>query len=171
MLRAPLTVNVGRIRRVPAGACSFRLGGRRYRATLTCVAGHIFDFGITPSPQSVAFVDWDSVPTAALSGDPLAARDLASVEEVPRAWRDVLRRVGPQAESVGWVLHEANTANHTALHEGEFLVLAERAGEEFILHRTEPPSDVMFHLASPDAMPEAVEGEIGDILLSPRRNV
>jgi hypothetical protein len=29
----------------------------------------------------------------------------------------------------------------------------------------------MFHPASSDATPEAVEGEIGDILLSPRRNV
>ena len=148
----------------------FAAGGRRYRATLTCVAGHIFDFGITPSPQSVAFADWDSVPTAALLGDPLAVRDLASVEEIPQAWRDALRRVGPQAASVGWVLHEANTANRITLHEGEFLVLAERAGEEFILHRTEPPSDVMFHLASPDATPEAVGGEIGEILLPPGRN-
>ena len=148
----------------------FAVGGRRYRATLACVAGHIFDFGITPSPQSVAFADWDSVPTAALLADPLVARDLASVDEIPQAWSDALRRLEPQAASVGWLLHEATTANRITLHEGEFLVLAQRDGEEFILHRTEPPADVMFHLASPDATPTAVEGELGEIFLHPRRN-
>jgi hypothetical protein len=81
-----------------------------------------------------------------------------------------VRNVLPLQATPIFELHEANTAIHITLHEGEFLVLAERAGEEFILHRTEPPSDVMFHLASPDASPEAVRGEIGDILLSPRRN-
>ena len=62
----------------PLARVWFVVRGRRYRATLSCVEGHIFDFGITPSPQGVAFAEWDSAPTTELLGDPLSTGDIAA---------------------------------------------------------------------------------------------
>jgi hypothetical protein len=154
----------------PLARVWFVVRGRRYRVTLSCVEGHIFDFGITPSPQGVAFADWDSAPTTELLGDPLSTGDIAARERMPTAWEEALRTVRAQADAAGWTLHDARVANRVTLHEGEFLVLAERDGDEFVLHRTEPPSEVMFHLTSHDGTPEPMRGEVGDILSRPRRD-
>jgi len=147
----------------------FAVERRRYRAVLGCVAGHIFDFGITPSPQTIAFADWDPGAGAELLSDPSAPDSDASAPGLPAAWPDVVATVGGHAAAAGWALHDATTANRVTLDEGEFLVLAERDGDEFVLHRLEPSSDVMFRLVSHDGTPEPIRGEIGDFLRRPRR--
>lgn len=147
----------------PLAEVRFTVAGRRYKATLTSIGGHIFDFGITPSPKDVAFADWDGAPTVRLLGDPLAAEALRPPEPIPGAWRDFLARHRAQTTG-GWTLHDAGTAHRVTLDEGEFLVLAERSGNEFVLHRIEPPASTLFHLASHDATPEPIRGEIAAVL-------
>lgn len=148
----------------------FAVSGRRYRAVLSCVAGHIFDFGITPSPRHVAFADWDAAAGAELVSDPMVPDSDASPPGVPGAWLDIVATLGERAAAAGWILHDATTANRVTLDEGEFLVLAERGGDEFVLHRLEPSSDVLFRLGSHDGTPEPVRGELGDLLGAPRRH-
>ena len=148
----------------------FAVRGRRYRATLSCVDGHMFDFGITPSPKSVAFSDWDSAPDAELLSDQLSTQHIGRVEAIPDAWRDLLRTMAPKAATTGWTLYDATTARRITLDDGEFVVLAERDGDEFIMQRTEPPSTSMFWLASHDGTPEVVRGNIDELLQRPRRN-
>jgi len=43
----------------------FRIAGRAYKATLSCINGHIFDFAITPGPRNVAFEPWEEGPATA----------------------------------------------------------------------------------------------------------
>jgi hypothetical protein len=124
--------------------------------------GHIFDFAITPSPRSIAFADWDTPPNARLISDPLAAGGTRALEPMPDAWRDFLTRSRPQ-ETAGWTLHDADTAYRVSFDEGEFLVLAERAGNEFVLHRLEPPASTMFYLESHDGEPRPIRGGIADL--------
>jgi hypothetical protein len=147
----------------PLARVGFAVERRRYRATLGCVAGHIFDFGITPGPQRIAFADWDSPPTADLLSDPFRT-DAESGHEIPAAWRSVLGRAAAPAVATGWVLHDARTVRVVTLEEGQFLVLAERGADEFILHRVEPPSEVMFRLASHDGTPEPIRGDVAVML-------
>lgn len=166
--RAPVFPRTGEF---PLARVRFAVRGRDYRATLSCVAGHIFDFGITPSPQSIAFAEWDAAPTAELLVDPSTTGDIASPERVPDAWDDILRTARLQAAAAGWTLHDASTARRITLHEGEFLVLAERDGDEFVVHRTDPPSEELFQLMSHDGAPRPVGGgEIAGILGRPRRH-
>src|SRR5262245_28440167 len=49
----------------------FRIAGRSYKAVLSSINGHIFDFVITPGPRNVAFEPWEGEPTAVLLSDPL----------------------------------------------------------------------------------------------------
>lgn len=146
----------------------FAVQGRRYRAVLHCVAGHVFDLGITPSPERVAFADWDAGSDAELLSDPMARDGVVVVPDLPGAWRAAVAEVGGQAAAAGWTLHDAATATRVTLDEGEFLVLAEREGDEFVLHRLEPPSEVVFRLASHEGVPEPVRGALGDVLRRPR---
>lgn len=136
---------------------------RHYRATLSCIAGHIFDFATTPAPSAIAFDPWDAAGSVRLLGDPRRA-DLADpVQSVPERWTRVLDAVRPLV-SDDWVLHDGRTAYRITLDEGEFVVLAERRGDEFVLHRVEPPADVMFHLPSHDARPQPLQRDIADVL-------
>lgn len=128
------------------------------------------DAEVAESPQSIAFAEWDAEPTAELLVDPLTTGDIASPERAPDAWDDFLRAARRQAAAAGWTFHDANTARGITLHEGEFLVLAERDGDEFVLQRTDPPSEELFQLTSHDGAPRPVGGgEIADILRRPRR--
>ena len=42
----------------------FSVGGNGYKAALTSISGHIFDFRILPSPKAIAFANWDSAASA-----------------------------------------------------------------------------------------------------------
>ena len=140
----------------------FTAGGRRYKATLHSITGHIFDFAVTPSPKSIAFANWESAPSVRLLTDPLMVESPREPEPVPDAWREFLARPRPQ-DTDAWTFHDAETAYRTTFDEGEFLVLAERQGDEFVLHRIEPLASTLFYMASHDGTPEPIDGDILDI--------
>ncbi|MGA9453821.1 MAG: hypothetical protein WBW41_21030 [Verrucomicrobiia bacterium] len=149
----------------------FASQGRRYKATLISIAGHIFDFAITPSPKAIAFAAWDSAPSSQLLSDPLIVEARRVPEPISAEWRDFLAR-RPQQQADDWKFHDADTAYRTTFDEGEFLILAERAGDEFVLHRIEPPASSLFYLASHDATPEPIAGKIEDVFRETnKRNV
>ena len=52
----------------PLAEVRFSVAKRPYKATLSSIGGHIFDFGITPGPKSVAFVAWDGPASTRLFG-------------------------------------------------------------------------------------------------------
>jgi len=135
----------------------FRAGGRPYKAVLSSINGHIFDFAITPGPKAVAFEAWDGRATAALLGDPLrAATGSKEPEDIPAVWQDVLIRHAGQ-DPGGWVLYDASTAYRVVVHDAEYLILAERPGPEFILHRIEPGGERLYYLRDHHAVPEALD--------------
>jgi hypothetical protein len=135
---------------------------RSYKAALTCINGHVFDFTILPSPKAIAFTDWDSAATARLLSDPLTVKSANQPESIPDSWREFLARARPTA-AAEWTFHDSQSAYRTAFNDGEFLVLAERAGDQFILHRIEPPASTLFYLDSHDGTPEPIKGDILDV--------
>ena len=140
----------------------FSVGGR-YRATLSCIAGHIFDFSIAPAPRAIAFEAWDAAGTARLLGDPrhagLEGPALSLLDRWTRALDAIRSDVGSD-----WILHDSRTAYRVTLEEGEFVVLAERCGDEFVLHRLEPPADILFHVPSHDDRPRPLQRDVADVL-------
>jgi hypothetical protein len=145
----------------PLAEVRFAVAKRRYKATLSSIGGQIFGFGITPSPKAVAFVAWDAPHSTRLLADPLVVDSSRMPEPIPVAWREFLaHRQG--ARPGEWTFHDADTARRVALEDGEFLILAERPGDEYVMHRIEPPASV-FYLASHDSTPEPIEGELSDV--------
>ena len=135
----------------------FRVGGRPYKAVLSSISGHIFDFAITPGPKAVAFEAWDGTATCVLLGDPLRApTGTREPETLPAAWQEFLTRHAGEQPS-GWVLHDARTAYRVVLNDAQYLILAEREGPEFILHRIEPARERLYYLKHHDGIPEALE--------------
>lgn len=145
----------------PLAEVRFSVAKRRYKATLSSIGGHIFDFGITPGPKSVAFVAWDGPASTRLLADPLVVDPGRMPEPIPVAWREFLARSqGPPPGE--WTFHSADSARRITLEEGEFLILAERPGDEYVMQRIEPPASV-FYLASHDSTPEPITGELSDV--------
>jgi hypothetical protein len=139
---------------------SFRIAGKSYKATLSSIQGHIFDFATAPGPRAVAFDPWDETPIARLLGDPLRApTGHKEPEAIPVEWQEFLtRHPGPPPD--GWAFHDERTARRVALGDGVYLILAERDGAAFILHRVEPAANVMFYLPHYDGDPEPLEGDL-----------
>jgi hypothetical protein len=138
----------------------FSAAGRRFTSTLTCIRGHIFDFATTPGPRAVAFLPWDGDAAVRLVGDPLASAPAAGeTETLPVAWRELLKRRGTIGGK-GWQLLDESTAYRVALDDGEYLVLAERDGDAFVLHRLEPPAEGLYYLPHHDDVPEPMTGDV-----------
>jgi len=143
----------------------FSVGGRRHKATLTSISGHIFDFTVIPSPKAIAFAVWDAAPSARILSDPLIRDSARERQPIPSLWQDFLAR--HRAFAGDWTLHDSETAYSTAFADGEFLVLAEREGDQFVLHRIEPPASTLFYLDSHDGTPEPIKGDILDVFRQP----
>lgn len=142
----------------------FQAQGRQFKTTLTSIGGHVFDLATTPGPKAVAFTPWDAEPRAILLADPLrAATGKKELETLPPAWEKVMQGQSV-AQAGGWECHGPTTAYRLTLDSGEYIVLAERAGDEFILHRIEPSSEGFFHLPHHDGVPVAVVGEVAAIM-------
>jgi hypothetical protein len=56
---------------------------------------------------------------------------------VPVEWQALASRY-PSAASSGWLLHGPASAHAVSLEQGEFLILAEREGDEFLMLQTSP---------------------------------
>jgi len=140
----------------PLAALKFAVEGKRFKATLSSITGHIFDFRIQPSPTSIAFLDWDGEPVVRLPTDPLSAAVSKQTAPVPEDWLDFVKSHDPVITN-GWTLFDTNSARFGSLESGEFVVLAERDGPEFILHRVEPAAAGPFYLEAHDATPEPIK--------------
>ena len=46
---------------------------------------------------------------------------------------------------------------------GRVVTLAEREGDQFVLHRIDPPAFNLFYLDSHDGQPEPLKGELDDV--------
>ena len=137
----------------------FSVAGRNYKATLNCVGGRFSYLVIRPSPARIAFSDWDSAPCARLLSDPL---ETPGPQPIPDVWREFL--AGRPRPPRGWTFYNAESAYRLPLDQGEFLVLAQRLGDAFLLHRIDPPTDELFYLPwGEDGEPEPLEGDFLDI--------
>jgi hypothetical protein len=135
----------------------FRIRGRSYKAVLSSISGHIFDFAITPGARTVAFEAWDGMATSALLGDPLRApTGNKEPETLPPVWQEFLARHAGEQPS-GWVLHDRSTAYRVVVNDAEYVILAEREGPEFILHRVEPVGERLYYLRHHDGVPQALD--------------
>ena len=139
----------------------FRASGRRFKSTLTCIGGHIFDFGTTPGAKAVAFSSWDSEPHVKLLADPFRhPTGSKDPETLPPVWENILAKVQTMPSS-DWTLHDRATAHRIVMDEGEFLVLAEREGEEFILYLVEGERQhELYYLSEHDGVPEVLERDV-----------
>jgi hypothetical protein len=143
----------------PLAEVRFRAGGRSYRASLTAINGHIFGFGITPGPLEAAFAEWEGQPKVSLISDPLDVDAQQSPEPLPESWQTLLAD-SRMADLKGWVLYGPSEGYRVALEEGEFLVLAEREGDGFLLHRLDPGPPEFFIQHSHDGSPEPLRGDL-----------
>jgi hypothetical protein len=83
-------------------------------------------------------------------------------QPIPDPWREFLER--QQARRLGdWTIHDSQTAFRTTFTDGEFVVLAEREGDQFVLHRIDPPASTLFYLDSHDGTPEPLKRELEDV--------
>lgn len=152
-----------RVAEFPLAELRFNALGRRYKATLHCVSGHIFEFTITPGSKIAAFADLEGEVSVQLLSAPLDAKAPRPFEPIPNAWREHLKNHGPSDHN-DWKLYDASTAFRTTIGDEEFLVLAERDGDEFILHRIEPINDTLFYLESHDGKPLPLHRELREVL-------
>ena len=145
----------------------FTAHGKNYKATMTCVSGHIAILTVAPSPKQVAFESWDGAPAVRLLDDPLRrSTGTRAAESISPKWRKFLLRHSGKALG-DWVLYDESTAYRVPSNEGEHLVLAERNGDEFILQDLEGDGEAqeqLLHLRDHDGTPELIRGDLDELI-------
>ena len=142
----------------------FRIAGRSYKAVLSSISGHVFDFAISPGPRDVAFEPWEGEVTSVLLRDPLGTPTGAKEPElIPAEWQRFLAHQRDEQPN-GWVLLNETTAHRVVISDAQFLILAEREGPEFILHRVEPAGEQLYYLRHHDETPEPIDREIETVM-------
>jgi hypothetical protein len=102
----------------------------------------------------VSFRGWQGEAAPVLLADPLRTpTGTKELEQLPLSWKALLQRRGREA-TTGWQLHDQSTAYQLVFEDGEYLMLAEREGDEFILCRMDAPDEGFFHLRHHDGIPE-----------------
>lgn len=142
----------------------FKSSGKRFKATLISIAGHIFDFRLQPGGRAVAFTPWEGIPQTTLLDNPMrqpTGKRKPSV--LLPAWADFLKKHG-STPCEGWTLFDETSTYSMSLDTGEFLILAEREGDEFILQRIEPPSGHPYYLDSHDGTPELLSKSFESVI-------
>jgi hypothetical protein len=147
---------------LPLAEVRFQAGGRAFKARLTAIGGHIFDFAVTPSPRAVAFARWDRAPDVRPLCDPEDASAAPFVEPLPAEWGAFL--ANDRGAHAAWALHGTGAAYRVALDDGEFLVLAQCRGDVFLLWRLEPRPAGFFLQRRHDGTPEPLRESLGDLL-------
>lgn len=145
----------------PVADVRFEARGRRFTATLTVLGGHVFDFGIWPSPRAIAFDDWDSPGRARLLSDPMDETASEPSIALPESWREFL---ASGDGSTDWTLHDTSTAYTVTLDDGEYVVLAECEGDYFLLYRVDPPPGEYHALFGHDNTPEPWRASLMELL-------
>lgn len=145
----------------------FAVRKKRFKATLNCLAGHIFDFRIHPGGKSIAFSPWDGTPRVVLLNDPLRASSFKKREKLPSAWREFLDTLqGKSPEN--WRLFDEKSAYRIAEEDGDYLLLAESEWGEFLMVRLDPPSEGFFHVEGYDSKPKPLSDRLESVISNGR---
>ena len=147
----------------------FSVHGKRYKATLSSIAGHIAIFSIVPRPKEITFERWDGPPATRILDDPLRApTGRKPGETISSTWREFLAE---KSESAGedWILYDETTTYRVPTDAGECVVLAERNGDEFVLQDmpAEPEAgepERLLYLASHDGTPVPIRGTLKEFM-------
>lgn len=110
------------------------------------------------------FSAWEGEARAALVATSLDSGAPPFPEPVPEAWTRFIATTSTDRR--GWSRHEIGAEYRVALDEGEFLVLGERVGDDFLLYRLEPDPRIFFIQRGHDARPERLQGSISEWLSS-----
>lgn len=142
----------------------FKAAGKGFKATLGAIHGHVFDLHIHPGGRQIAFAPWEGTPKSRLLDDPTrqSTSNKRPAVLLP-VWNDFLNThvAGKLKE---WDLYTAESAYSVSLESGEYLILADRERDEFILQRMEPPSDQLYYLESHDGTPEPLSKELEEVM-------
>ncbi len=142
----------------------FKSGSKRFKATLISIAGHIFEFHLQPGGRAVAFTPWEGTSQTTLLDDPMRQPTgrRKPVVLLP-SWIDFLKK-HRSTPFEGWTLYDETSTYSVSLDTGEYLILAEREGDKFVLQRIEPPSRHPYYLDSHDGTPELLSKSFESVI-------
>jgi hypothetical protein len=142
----------------------YRIGSTRYRTMLHAVAGHIFSFVTRPPIKEASFGRVEDLAVVAV-GDPLtpAAGDQSHQRFLPSSYLAWWQTARGAHEHNAWLVLEPDKTYVVHLSADDYVVLAERAGEEWLVV-PEREGDGYIHHCVLGAEPRALEGDFARCL-------
>lgn len=116
------------------GTVDYLIKGVRFTTTLTSVGGHIFSFVTRPSIKAYCFDRIDEVKAVTIIGDPSdrSGGIPTDVRHLPDEYRRYIESGAP-LEVNGWHLLTPQEVYQVPFPAGDFLILAVRHGEEYLM--------------------------------------
>ena len=134
------------------GCCGLSLRGRQtkrfshqdktFTTAIWCTSGHIFSLVTRPSIKHYAFVEITQIHSLRLVEDPSAQKSTSNQGQhaLPAIYYDHLQK-SDAGEINGWSLLAPEETYVVSLPEGDYVVLAIRGGQEYLLALVDAPGD------------------------------
>jgi hypothetical protein len=144
---------------------TYLIGGKKFSSTLGGVCGHIFDLVTRPSIKQYAFQQIDKVISIKLLEDPTVIPTAAPAAKLklPKAYKEFMGTAGGEGIN-GWLVLPPEEIYSISLAEGDFLLLAEREGVEYLLSLETAPSKGIYYCATSDGAPVVQKGSLEQIM-------
>ena len=125
-----------RIDEITLASIRYRIKGIDFETTLQGVSGHIFSLVTRPSVKQYSFEEIEAIHYVRIHDDPTldCYEEMRTRDNLPPEYLEYIKREG--ADSIGgWNILEPEQVYQVSLPKNDFLVLAEKQGEEYLMTR------------------------------------
>jgi hypothetical protein len=144
----------------------YRIKGIDFETTLKGVSGHIFLLVTRPSIKPYSFEAIEAIHHVRIHDDPTldCSAKMRTRDKLPPEYLEHIRREG--AESIGgWNILEPEQVYEVSLPKNDFLVLAEKQGEEYLMTRDNLWDQSIYYSSIADGKLYRQEGPLSEIMV------
>lgn len=150
----------------------YRIRGIDFKTTLKGVAGHIFSLITRPSIKQYSFEEIETIHSVRIHDDPtfLASKEIPTRDKLPPAYLEHIENEGIYSIG-GWNILEIKEVCQISLSTGDFLIFAERQGEEYLMTRDNLWDQGIYYTNVSEDKVYNEEGPLKEIMLNgPQKN-
>jgi hypothetical protein len=150
----------------------YRMRGIDFKTTLQGVSGHIFSLVTRPSIKKYSFEKIETIHYVRIHDDPtfFSSKEIPTRDKLPPAYLEYIAKEGIYSIG-GWNILEIKEVYQISLSTDDFLIFAERQGEEYLMTRDNLWDQGIYYTSVGEGKIYKEEGPLTEIMLNgPQKN-
>lgn len=150
----------------------YRIKGIDFKTTLKGVSGHIFSLVTRPSIKQYSFEKIETIHYVRIHDDPtfFSSKEIPTRDKLPPEYLEYIAKEGIYSIG-GWNILEIKEVYQISLSTDDFLIFAERQGEEYLMTRDNLWDQGIYYTSVGEGKIYKEEGPLTEIMLNgPKKN-